>query len=564
MRTALLAAALLVLPLAAPLRAGEGDAAGSAAAPPQGESLKAFDWDQFFPPGDAWKKTPQIFAWNNDTEPETLDPAVMTGVTEHNIAMALFEGLTSLHPATMDPVPGVAEWWEISPDGLVYTFHLRKNAKWSNGDPVTAEDFRWSWDRALTPATECQYAEMFFPIRGAERLYAERAAGKPADFATTGVEVVDPHTLRITLHAPTAYFLEICAFETLMPVHRGTVEKHGKEWTQPGKLVGNGPFALDVWKPRDRIEVVPNPHWWNRRIVRLERMLIGAIDDQSTAYNKYLEGAVDWIRSIGASKVEEAQAHPDYYVSPYLGSYFFRFNVTRKPFDDVRVRKAFTQAVDKRAVCETVLKAGQKPATGVVSPGIRGYPELEGLPYDPRRARELLAEAGYPGGRGFPEVELLYNTSESHKQVCEQLVEMWKTTLGVKIQLANREWKVYLEDTRKKDYQVVRGAWIADYQDPSTFLDMWCTDRGNNNTGWSNPKYDALLVAAGKELDPAKRYELLAQAERILCVDEVPILPVYYYVNQGMLRPRVKGWSENVRDLHPCQFVWLDGPAAGK
>lgn len=557
-RLSVSAAALLVVAHAVPAGAQEGPSV-----PLRGKELANYDWDQFFPPGDDWKKTPQVFVWNNDTEPETLDPAVMTGVTEHNLAMALFEGLTTLHPATMQPIPGAAEWWEVSDDGLVYTFHLRKDGKWSNGDPVTAEDFRWSWERALSPEmTECQYTEMFHPIRGAEAYYAARVAQKPADWKSVGVEVLDPLTIRITLGNPTPYFLEIAAFETLMPVHRASVEKHGKQWTEPGKCVGNGPFALEVWKPRDRIELVPNPHWWNRRIVRLERMVVGPIDDQSTAYLRYLEGSVDWIRSIGASKVEEAQSHPDYYVSPYLGSYFFRFNVTRKPFDDARVRKAFAQAIDKKAICETVLKAGQSPATGVVAPGIPGYPELQGLPYDPRRARELLAEAGYPEGRGFPQVELLYNTSESHKQVCEQMVEMWKTVLGVKIQLANREWKVYLEDTRKQNYQVVRGAWIADYQDPSTFLDMWCKGRGNNNTGWSSERYDDLLLRSTRELDPKKRYALLQEAERILCVEELPILPLYYYVNQGMLRPRVKGWHENVRDLHPCQYVWLDGPPA--
>jgi oligopeptide transport system substrate-binding protein len=526
------------------------------------EAPKDYDFDAIFPAGDGWKKSEQVFRWNNDAEPETLDPAKMTGVPEHNLALGLYEGLASQHPETLAPIPGVAERWEIDKDGVVYTFHLRKNAKWSNGEPFTAEDIRWSWERALTPATECKYTEMFNPIRGAEAFYLALVEGKPASWKDVGVEVVDPHTLRVTLGAPTAYFLELCAFETLMPVHRASIEKHGEKWTQPGNLVGNGPFVLDVWKPRDRIEMVPNPHWWNRRIVRLERTIVDATDDLSTSFNKYLAGDVDWIRQVTAAKVEEAQAHPDYYVSPYLGSYFFRFNCTKKPFDDVRVRKAFTQSIDKKAICDNVLKAGQTPASGVVALGIPGYPELKGLEYDPKRARELLAEAGYPEGKGFPDVAVLYNTHESHKQVCEQMVEMWKTTLGVKVRLDNREWKVYLEDTRKLQYDVVRGAWIGDYADPSTFLDMWCTGRGNNNTGWSSAKYDELLARSVRETDPVKRFAILQEAERIVCVDELPILPVYYYVNQGMLRPRVKGWFENVRDLHPLQYVFIDGPPA--
>ena len=547
--------ALLVAALAAPLVAGPPE---NPEIPRQGEELKKFDWDALYPPGDSWKEHEQVFVWNNDTEPETLDPALMTGVTEHNVAMALLEGLTTTHPATLQPIPGAAEWWEISKDGLVYTFHLRADGKWSNGDPVTAEDFRWSWERALTPATGCKYAEMYFPIVGAEAFNAGKAK-----WEDVGVAVTDPLTLRVTLHDPTPYFLELAAFDTLYPVHRATVTKHGDKWTQPGNHVGNGPFRLDDWKPKDRIECSPNPHWWNRKRMRLSKMVIRAIAEQGTSMSEYLAGGVDWIRSIPAARVEDAQAHPDYYVAPYLGSYFFRFNVTKKPFDDVRVRKAFTQAIDKRAICEKVLKAGQIPAEGVVPAGmIPGYPEFKGLAYDPKKARELFAEAGYPDGRGFPEVELLYNTLESHKQVCEQMVEMWKTTLGIKVTLANKEWQTYLKDTHSMQFQIARGAWIADYMDPGTFLDMWCTDRGNNNTGWSSAKYDGLLRAAEKENDLAKRYSLLAEAEQLVCATDVAILPLYYYVNQGMLRPRVKGWHENVRDLHPLQYVWIDGPPA--
>ncbi|MCE9636369.1 MAG: peptide ABC transporter substrate-binding protein [Planctomycetes bacterium] len=554
-----------------PGRARAGDGEDSNSTPRSGEALKKFDWGALFEPGDSWKKHEQKLVWNNETEPETLDPAIMTGTTEHNLALALFEGLATHHPETLEPVPGVAEWWDVSPDGVTYTFHLRKDAAWSNGEPVTSEDFRYSWIRALDPVTASQYAYMLYPIRGAQRFNTWHAAkdDQPATDALpapkesdVAIDVVDPLTLKVTLEAPCAYFLELVSFETLMPVHRATVEKHKSAWTQPEHIVSNGPFQLDLWKPRDRIEMVPNPKWWNRKIVRLDRMVIRAIDEQSTSLNEYLSGGVDWIRSIPARRVEEAQAHPDYYVAPYLGTYFFRFNVTQKPFDDVRVRKAFNLAVDKKSICEKFLKAGQIPATGIVSPGIHGYPELAGDAYDPKRAREMLAEAGFPEGRGFPEVELLYNTSESHKGVCEQLVEMWKSNLGVKIQLANREWKVYLDDVDHKRYQIARAAWIGDYADPNTFLDMWVTDGGNNSTGWSNKKYDAMIAAAAKEPDPAKRFAIFQECERMVAIDELPVMPLYYYVNQGMLRPRVKGWHDNVRDLHPFQYIYIDGPAA--
>lgn len=504
---------------------------------------------------DAASGVPQVFVWNNDAEPETLDPAVMTGVPDHQIVLALFEGLVGHHPETLAPVPGMAERWDVSPDGAVYTFHLRADAMWSNGDPFTSEDFRWSWERALTEPN-CQYKEMFFPIKGTKE-FADAAV---KDWKTVGVECPDSHTLRITLHTPCPYFLELCAFQTLMPVHRATLEKHGQQWTRPENIVVNGPFTLDVWKPRDRIEMVPNAKWWNRSIVKLDRMIIRAIDDQSTSYNEFLSGGVDWIRSVAAGKVTDAKQHPDYYVQPYLGTYFFRFNTTKPPFNDARARKAFNLAIDKASICETVLKAGQVPATGIVSPGIHGFPEFKGFGYDPVAARKLLADAGFPEGKGLPQIDILYNTSESHKQVCEKLVEMWKTNLGVTVNLRNCEWKVYLEDTRKLEYSIQRAGWIGDYADPATFLDMWCTNRGNNNTGWSNKAYDDLIERSTKETDQNKRYAMLAEAEKLLCTDEFPFMPVYYYVNQGMIRPEIKGWHENIRDLHPFQYISLGGP----
>lgn len=547
--------------LVAGLLTASARAADAPTFPTQGEELKKIDWTTFFPAGDAWKKWEQVLVFNNEAEPKTLDPHLMTGQPEHRLALGLFEGLTSHHPATLQPLPGCAEWWEVSDDGTVYTFHLRKGLTWSNGDPLTAEDFRWSWQRAISPETASEYGYMLDPIRNAE----EFRQGKVKDFAEVGVQVADPLTLKVTLRAPTAYFLEITAFETLMPVHRATVEKYGAKWTQPEHFVGNGPFVLAAWTPRDFIEFTPNPKWWNHAIVRVSRIRMRALEDQNTALAEYLSGGFDWIPSVPAPKVDEAQQHPDYYVSPFLTSYFFRFNTKRKPFDDVRVRKAFDLAVNKAEICEKVLKAGQLPATGIVPPGIHGYPQLDGLAYDPEAARKLLAEAGYPRGEGFPEVELLYNTQESHQRVCEVMVSMWREVLGVRVKPRNAEWQAYLEQVQKMDYQIARAGWIGDYADPNTFLDLWLTDGGNNNTGWSNAEYDALIQAAARERDPAKRMAMFQKAERMVCVENMPILPVYYYVNQGLLRPRVKGWYENIRDLHPLQYMYVDGPAgAGK
>jgi len=532
--------------------------------PTQGEDLKKIDWTKFFPGGDGWKKYEQTLVWNNDAEPKTLDPALMTGVPEHNLALGLYEGLVTLHPETLQPLPGVAEWWEISKDGLTYTFHIRKGLKWSNGDPLTADDLAWSWSRALSPKTASQYAEMFFSVEGAEAFNADKS--ESPDFSKVGAKAVDPATFVVKLRSPTPYFLELTAHETLMPVHRATVEKWGAEWTKPEHFVGNGPFVLAEWNPRASVVMTPNANWWNAGMLRLKKMIVKPIDEVDTLFNEYLAGGVDWIRQIPARRVEEAQAHPDYFVQPYLTSFFLRVNTKKKPFDDVRVRKAFDMAIDKKEICEKGLKAGQLPATGIVPPSMHGYPELKGLEYDPKKARELLTEAGYPDGKDFPEIELLFNVSESHKRVCEMITAMWREKLGVRVQLLQQEWQAYLQKQQNLDYQIARAGWAGDYADPNTFLDLFVTDRGNNETGWSNKEYDSLVdVEARREQDPAKRMAMLQRAERILCVDAMPIIPIYYYVNQGMIRPRVKGFFENLRDFHPYQYMYVDGaPFKGK
>jgi oligopeptide transport system substrate-binding protein len=538
--------------------AGDGTALPGDALPRQGEALMDVDWAGMFPAGDGWKEHEQEFVFNNGAEPETLDPHLMTGVPEHTLALALFEGLTAHHPRTLQAMPGVAAWWEISEDGLVYTFHLRDDAKWTNGETVTAEDFRWSWERALSPATASQYAYQLYAVKNAEAFNK----GEVKDIAEVGMKALDDVTFEVTLGAPTPYFLDLTSFETLMPVHRATVEKHGLQWTRSENFVGNGPFTLSEWKPRDEIVMTQNEHYWNSGIVRLTKIRAKAMDDMNTAFNEYLAGSMDWLKAIPQKRIDEVQMHPDYYVWPYLGCYFFRFNITRAPFDDVRVRKAFNLAVDKQSLCVDTLKAGQIPATGYVPPGIHGYTGVQGDDYDPAKAKQLLAEAGFPGGEGFPEVELVYNTSESHKQNCEVISSMWREVLGVNIKLRNMEWKIYLDDVDNLRYQVARAGWIGDYTDPNTFMDMFVTDGGNNNTGFANAEFDQLIRDAAIEQDPGKRAKLFQRGEQILCVEEMPILPLYFYVNQGMLRPRVKGLDENIRDLHPFQFIFMDGPPA--
>jgi len=555
---------LLVLPLL--LGASASFAADRQDAPtdPFGTAWKA----EYAPPDDAWKSVPQDLIFNNGADPETIDPAVMTGVTEHTLALALYEGLVTHDPATLEARPGVAERWETSDDLLTYTFHLRKDAKWSNGEPVTAADFAWSWYRCGRgdPELQCDYVYLFDYIEGYEAWRREapahlKATGKfqPYDgfLERVGVKVVDPLTLVVKLRAPTAYFLDLCAFETYMPVHRATVEKYGKDWVREAHWVGNGPFVLAESKPRLHIRMTPNPHYWDRDFVKLTSITALPLDDQDVVYNKFLQGEVHWIRSVPTAKLEEAKRNPDYFVQPYLGSYFYRFNVTSPHLKDKRVRKALSMAVDRESITRDVTRAGQIPAA-YFCPPVAGYEPPKGFPYDPDAARALLAEAGYPGGKDFPRLTIFYNTNEDHKKVAERIGQMWREVLGIDIALQNAEWKVYLSEVENLDYEVARAGWIGDYGDPMTFMDMWQTGGGNNNTGWSNKRYDELLHEVQLESDHRKRLAIFREMEEIIVEDEFPILPLYIYVNQGMKVYGLAGWYGNVRDLHPFQYMYFE------
>jgi len=483
------------------------------------------------------------FVYVSGAEPETLDPARMTGLLEGRLANGLFEGLTTYDPATLAPLPGVAEKWDVSPEGLTYTFHLRE-AQWSNGDPITSGDFAYSWRRVLDPKTAASYAYLMYCIRGAEAFNE----GRERDFRTVGIEVADDRTFRVHLARVTPYFLELTAFSTFMPVHRKTVEKFSPKWTAPENFVGNGPFVLKEWRINSRIVMDRNPKYWDAANVVSDRIVALPIESASTAFNAYEEGRADLITTVPLPQVVHLQRRPDFHNSDYLGTYYFTFNVTRPPFDDVRVRRAFNCAADKQRLVRYILRGGQKAADTFVPPGIPGYPAVKGPRFDPHLAAELLAKAGYPAGKGFPKVELLYNSSESHKHIAEVLQDMWKENLGVSIELVNLEWKTYLDALRRKDYQLARAGWIGDYVDPNTFLDLFVTGGGNNRTGWGNTQYDSLIRAAGREPDPARRMAVFTRAEAIL-IDEMPVMPLYFYRVHNMYRKGVVGVYPNIRNL---------------
>jgi oligopeptide transport system substrate-binding protein len=494
----------------------------------------------------------QVFRISNMVEPESLDPAVVTGVPEHRILSNLFEGLTTTDPRDLSPRPGMASTWTTSKDGLTYTFKLR-DATWTDGRPVTSQDFVFAWERVLNPKTGAKYAQQLFHLKNGEAYNR----GRLTDFGQVGVRALDPKTLRVTLASPTAYFLDLTSFYTLYPVPRWAVEAHGTEWVKPGRMVSDGPFRLVSWVPQKELVLERNPRYWDARSVKLQKAIFLPTDDVNTAYKQFLAGDSDWVPTVPPAQIEAAKRRPEYYASPYLGTYYLRFNVTKPPASDVRVRKALSLAVDRELLTRFVTKAGEVPHSGFVPAGLRGYDNPRGLGFDPASARRLLGEAGFPGGKGFPTTELLYNTGDLHRVITQAVQQMWKEQLGIQVDLVNVEWKVYLAKQSALDYQISRAGWIGDYVDPSTFLEMWKTGGGNNQTGWSSRRFDNLMDQAARLVDAKDRMRAMQAAEAIL-LDEAPMLPLFTYVNKGMLNPKVKGWYPNILDHHPLKHISIE------
>ncbi len=506
-----------------------------------------------------------IMHWGNGTDPQELDPHIVTGVPEHHILTALLEGLVLKDPATLEPIPGVAKRWEISEDGRTYTFYLRENARWSNGDPVTAEDFVWSWWRALQPALGNQYAYMYFPIKNAEA-YLKREID---DFDQVGVKAVDDFTLQVELNNPTPYFLQLLDHYSMFPVHRATIEKFGKPdqrgslWTRPGNFVGNGPFQLKEWKLNKLVAVERNPHYWDASTVKLNQIHFHPTENVTTEERMFRAGQLHHTASIPIDKVAVYQRNNPalLHAEPYLGNYFYRFNINKPHLSDKRVRRALAMAIDRQQIVDHVTKGGEVPADTFTPPNTLGYSALPGFEFNPEKARQLMAEAGYPNGEGFPVTELLYNTSEGHRKIAVAIQQMWYKYLGVNITLNNQDWKVYLNSVDSGDYSIARAGWIGDYVDPNTFLDMWVTDGGNNRTGWSNPRYDELVLKlAPRAQDRDSRYALLREAEAIL-LDEMPVIPIYIYTSKSLVHPSVRGLQPNILDYTLYKNVWLDASA---
>ena len=497
----------------------------------------------------------------NGTEPQGLDPHTVTGVTENRIISTLLEGLIREQPDTLEPLPGVAESWTISADARNYTFSLRKNARWSNGDPVTAHDFVYSWRRMLSPGLAAEYAYQLFLIKNA----AAYNRGELTDFDQVGVKAIDPHTLHVELNYPTPYFLSLLVHYSTFPVHPPTIEKFGDIderstlWTRHNNFVGNGPFALKEWALNRIIKVEKNPYYWDAQAVRLNAIYFYPIEDVTTEERMFRSGTLHVTSDVPKEKIQVyRKKNPELlHIYPYLGTYYYSFNVTRPPFDDYRVRRAFSMSVDRQKIVQAVAKGGELPAYALTPPNTSAYFPKAKIPFDIQAAKDLMAAAGYPGGQGFPAMEILYNTHEGHRKIAVAIQQMWKQALGVHVTLTNQEWKVYLSRRNELDFEIARASWIGDYTDPNTFLDMFVTGGGNNNTGWSNPDYDRLIRLAGQTTDQHERYAIFQQAEKIL-IDESPIIPIYTYTTKHLLSPQVKGWARNILDHYPYKRLYIE------
>lgn len=623
---------------------------------------------------------PAEFRFQNGTDPKTLDPHRATGQPESRILFNIFTGLLEALPdgppdaetgvQPMSAQPGIASSYEVSPDNMTYTFHLRPDVKWSDGVPITSADFLWSWTRMLHPETACEYNFQLFSVPHGEayatgavevgdrvevelfdrpteaetgipnvqnfprgtviygtlksveqpvapeipddaskemiskmtadwqkqfvvtvdvarsngdevlwddvtetRTFAVDVSSPLADSDTTrmhavlvafdklgGLETPDPQTFIVHLKDPLPYFPYLVTYYPLYPVPKHCINEYGKPmWTRPENIVTCGPYKIGARMLRDRVRLVKDPMWYDADQVTVETIDAMSIESQNTALNMYTTGELDWVTDPPVTLMDELKDRDDFIAAPYMSVYYYELNTKRPPLDDVRVRKALSMAINREQIVREVTKGGQTPAYSLVPPGIVGYTPPKGNQGSIEEAKRLLAEAGYPGGRGIPKFTILYNTSESHRSIAEVIQQQWQNNLNVKADLQNMEWGSFLDKRQQHRFDVARAGWIADYPDPNTFLDLFLTESVQNNTSFDNPRFNELLSQAASEGDSTKRLALLAEAETIWA-DEVPAIPLYWYVSLNMVKPHVSGFFATPQDTHPFQLLRLETP----
>ncbi len=507
-------------------------------------------------------------------EIKTLDVGQMSWQNDIRTAMALWEGLTSYDLVTLAPIPGVAQSWDISADQKTYTFHLRKNARWSNGDPVTAADFIFAWKRVFVPATGANYLTLFNVIDGAEQYAQALADNRPADFSTVAVAAPDPFTLIVRLKYPRAYFLDLCAFPTFFPLHEAAMRPflvdsatpgkgYDARWMRPPALVTNGPFALADWKFKQYLLLEPNAHYWDREKVHCDRLIIKAISDPRAALLAYQSGTVDILTFVppqfGHDLLAQVDAgRTDIHYQPVFGTYYYVVNCTRPPLTDPRVRKALALAIDRKKIVDDVARMRQRALGLIVPPNaIPGYKSPDGLEMDLPEARRLLADAGFPDGKGFRTLELLYNNEAIHSSVAQAIGQMWEQALGIHVTYRGLERGSFgAERQETHNFDIARAGWYGDYADPTTWLNLAATGDNNNDGLFSNKAYDALLAQANAEPDPQRRLNFLSDAERLIVREQFPFIPLYQYADGYMFdATKIAGFDMNVRSITELKWI---------
>ncbi len=511
-------------------------------------------------PIEAGRRTETLLL-GNAAEPADLDPQIVDALTDVNIDYALFESLTWIDERTTRPIPAAAERWDVSADGRVYTFHLRPTGRWSNGEPVTADDFVYAYRRILTPALAASYSYMLWPIENAQP-YNQ---GKLTDFSRVGVRAVDPLTLRVVLERPTPYLPALAAHETWMPLHRATIERFGRidergtAWTQPGNLVGNGPFVLREWIRNGRIVVDKNPRYWNAGHVRLNHIMFFPIENDDAEELAFRAGQLHVTYGVPLSRVAAHQRDDPgrLRIDREMGSFYLFFNVHRPPLDNLRLRQALALAIDRTAIAKDVLLGTRTPAHALTPPDCAGYTARAAVPDDFAAARRLLAAAGYPGGRGLPILPALSYTTEVSVRTLEAIQRGWDRELGVHITITPQEQKTLFQNEHDRNYSIAMSGWAADYADPSTFLNTMVSGGGNNWAGWSDPVYDRLLGQAAQSANNGRRYELFQQAEARL-LEAAPLAPLYYGERPFLIQTSVRGWQPAPIFFHRFADIWLE------
>jgi len=496
----------------------------------------------------------------NGAEPQTLDPHRAQGVPEANILRDLYEGLISEAPDG-SLIPGAAARWEISKDRQTYAFYLREDARWSNGQPLTAQDFVYSLRRTVNPATGSSYAAVLAPIQNATAIIRGERAPE-----TLGVEAVGKHTLKVHLKAPTPYFLGLLTHTTTYPVYYPAVERHGVAFTQPGNNVSNGAYTIDEWVVASHVRLRRNPYHWDNERTRIDIVKYFGIENAEAELRRYRAGELDWTSTVPLGRMDWARKHlpGEYHASPYLGTYYYGLNLTRPPFKDKpALRKALSLAIDRKVLVEKVTRGGERAAYGWVPPGVSNYTRQRFIYADWARkkqieeARRLYTQAGFSAANPL-KLEIRYNTSDAHQRIATAIASQWQTVLGVETTLINEEWKVFLQNVQaRRVTEVYRAAWVGDYNDAYTFAELLHSRFGLNGTGYANPKYDRLLEQAAVEANHGRRRELLQQAERTLLKDH-PLIPIYFYVSKRLLKPYVVGIQDNIMDHHYTKNLQLD------